>query len=407
VALQSSRRSSVVYDRRRRMLADECLGVGSRAATQMGPGGLPPERKSENYGDAEFLDQQPRLIDLVPRRLWVLALVWLAGLAAVTGLEMLHARTADMLPDHGRPAAFDLGTAGSLGTWFSSVLLLAAAIGAVAVYAIRRHRTDDYNGHYRVWLWAALWWGLMSADQVAGLNEALAQVMIHLTGTRLVGDGWLWSWIPCVLLLGVVGSRLAVDMWPCRLSTAVLALAAFGGGLAVATRAGWLIVDDGPGQVMFAAGARLSASLLLLVSMGLYARYVLLDAEGLLPRREPKAAKQPIDASDEEDDLENTAGPSTAASGAWTRVDSPQGVPQPALARTTPAAAPTVAAAASALKSPSSSFTPAASTGVSAGLSAAESSVNRKLTKGEKKALRQRLEQERLKRESQQRSNWK
>jgi hypothetical protein len=403
------------------MLADECLGVGSRAATQMGPGSLPPERKSEYYGDAEFLDQQLRLIDLIPRPLWVLALVWLAGLAAVTGLEMLHARTADMLsggdlksplqlPDHGRPAAFDLGSAGSLGTWFSSVLLLAAAIGAVAVYAIRRHRTDDYNGHYRVWLWTAMWWVLMSADQVAGINEGFAQVMIHLTGTRLVGDGWLWSWIPCVLLLGMVGSRLAVDMWPCRLSTAVLALAALCGGLAVATQAGWFIVADGPGQVMFAAGARLIGGLFLLLAMGLHARYVLLDAEGRLPRREPKPAKEPADDSEDEEDGEKTAPAGTAASGAWTRVDSPQGVPQPALARTAPAVASSVAAstsATSAVKSPSSSYTPAASTGVSAGLSAAASSVNRKLTKGEKKALRQRLEQERLNRESQQRSAWK
>jgi len=286
-------------------------------------------------------------------------------------------------------------------------LLLAAALGAVAVYTIRRHKTDDYNGHYRVWLWAALWWVLMSADQVAGINEGFAQVMIHLTGTRLVGDGWLWSWIPCVLLLGMVGSRLAVDMWPCRLSTAALALAGFGGGLAVATESGWLIVDDGPGQVMFAAGARLSSALLLLLSMGFHARYVLLDAEGLLPRREPKPAKEPIDISDEEEDLDNTASASTTASSPWTRVDAPQGVPQPALARTAPAASPSVAAAAAAVKSPSSSFTPAASTSVSAGLSAAASSVNRKLTKGEKKALRQRLEQERLKREAQQRSAWK
>ena len=39
---------------------------------------------------------------------------------------------------------------------------------------------------------------------------------------------------------------------------------------------------------MLLAGAEMAGNLMLLAAMAFYARYVLLDAEGLLPRREPE-----------------------------------------------------------------------------------------------------------------------
>ena len=105
-------------------------------------------------------------------------------------------------------AALDIAAKGSLACWFSSLLLLAAAVMAMLVYAVRRHRTDDYQGRYRVWLWAAGCWLLMATDQAASLREAFQAAMIALTGTPLLGDGTLWWVAAYVLIFGAVGSRL-------------------------------------------------------------------------------------------------------------------------------------------------------------------------------------------------------
>ena len=116
-------------DRRRRLLADELTGAGVRSVRRR-QDTLPPQRKSDNYGDAEFMDEQRRLTDLIPRRLSIIALLMFAGLACVLGLEALYTWMPELAPltkEDGRIAAFDLDGEGSLAVWFSSVTLLAAA----------------------------------------------------------------------------------------------------------------------------------------------------------------------------------------------------------------------------------------------------------------------------------------
>src|SRR5205823_14278964 len=65
-------------------------------------------------------------------------------------------------PKDGRIAAFDLDGEGSLGAGFSAALLALSGVTAVLIYTLRRHRLDDYRGRYRLWLWAAMCWFVMS-----------------------------------------------------------------------------------------------------------------------------------------------------------------------------------------------------------------------------------------------------
>jgi hypothetical protein len=110
-----------------------------------------------------------------------------------------------------------------------------------------------------------------------------------------------------------------------------------------------------------------------------HARYVLLDAEGLLPHRqqaedEPEETKPPISLSQE-------TKPVASSGGRWTKIDPPHVVPQPASAQ---------------LVTPS----PSAISGRSAPVAAAAASPgNHKLTKAERKALKERLLHERRERE--------
>ena len=314
------------------------------------------------------MDEQLRLIDLVPRRLITFALLLLLGAAIVAGLEGLYAwmpELASKTRDQSI-AAFDLDGEGSLATWFSSLTLLLASLAAVLVYTIRRHKTDDYQGNYRIWLWAAMCWMLMSIDESSSLHEGFKEMMSYATGSRVFegSDGSMWWVVPYFFLLGAVGSRLLVDMHRCKLSTTALLTTAACYAAAVATQLGWILPQAGARGVMLEEGLEMAGNLMLLTAMGLHARYVILDAEGLLPKREPR----------EGEELEEE----TASGHGWLAADPPHAVPQPASAQLT-AGRQTVSASAS---------------------------VGRKLTKQERKALRRRLADERQRRERKQRDRW-
>jgi hypothetical protein len=255
------------------------------------------------------------------------------------------------------------------------------------VYAVRRHRTDDYQGRYRVWLWAAGCWLLLATDQAASLREAFRSVMIDMTGTPLLGDGSLWWVIVYVLIFGAVGSRLLLDMRPSRLSIAALLTAAVAEIVTMAGRLGWIALGDGVQDVMFLTGSEMAGNLMLLAAMALHARYVLLDAEGLLPIRQPAAdaAETAEEAADEDEEAQ----PPVNAKG-WTKIDPPHAMPQPVHQRATAPAAASPAATSSAFAR-SASGPQIAVGGVAP--------ANHKLTKAERKALKERLLHERLERE--------
>lgn len=371
------RRSVQRDDRRRRLLTDDIYGGEAMPVSSVSSSEAPIANKWGPYGDASFLDEQVRLIDLVPRRLTIIILGLGAALAMIAGLEVLHGwqcKLSETIPG-GQFTAFDLTRSGCLGSWFSSLLLSAAAVAAVLVYTIRRHRSDDYRGRYRIWILAALCGFLAATDVAANLHDSFKQIMIHVTRTNIWSDGTLWWIIPYVLIFGALGSRLILDMRPCRLSITAFLLATAGYVVAGSMELGLASVADAAQALMIKAGAAMFGHLMLLMSMALNARYVIFDAEGLLPRREPKLHAR--------SDGDNAQKSSVAAGDEWMRIDSPVGTPQPVLRRAS-SPAPTASTPAQ----PVFSSSPAP-----------PSPVNRKLTKQEKKALRDRLLREQLERQ--------
>jgi len=377
------RRSGQRDDRRRRVLSDTLSGTVAAAGAFSPPrrhpwaGATAAVRKSEHYGDAAFMDEQPRLSDLVPLRLRAFLVVLLAGLAVVAGLEGLYAWTPHLAPmtTDGRVAAFDLDGEGSLAVWVSSMTLAMAGLVAILVFTIRRHRTDDYPGRYRVWLWAAACWFLLSIDETSSLHEGFKEMMVVVTGTRVFGDGSIWWAAVYFFLLGAVGTRLLVDMRECWLSSAALVATALCYAVAVVTQLGWILPQSGAGGVMVEEGAEMVGNLMLLLAMGLHARHVILDAQGLLPKRKKPAAET----SDDE------AGALLVGDRSVT-VHPPHGVPRPTGGAVAPRrigpAVSTVAAA-----SPPKPIA-AASGGIA---ESPGSPARQKLSKAERKELRKRL----------------
>ncbi len=376
------RRSGQRDDRRRLLFNAELHqggANGSPARSQTTGQGTLTEKKGPLYGP-EALDEQPRVTDLIPRRLPAYLLLLLAGAGAVCGMEALRAWAPKLL--EAGAANADL-VARALGRWFSSATLLAASATAVLVFAVRRYRTDDYRGCYRIWLWAALCWFAMSVDASGGLRDGFRNLMVQLTGTALHRNGDAWWAVPYLLVLGAVASRLLVDMRPARLSTAAMAAAVACLTAGVCFQAGWGTL----GNVGWAAALERSAEVfgcwMLLLAALLHARYVVLDAEGLIPHVEPTAGERDSFIGGANEDLEADR-PDEAGNQEWIAIDSPHRSPSPVLRRRT--AAPTPAPVLDA--------------------ASAEASLGRKLTKQEKKALRDRLMRQRLDREKDQQRKW-
>lgn len=400
VQLQSSalfRGNGQRDDRRRWIVADPSDDSGEEPCANRPPRLVrQPQSKSEHYGDARFMDEQPRLTDLVPRRLTTLFLIAVAGAGVIALLEMLYVwmpRLAAYTASD-RVAAFDLSGVGNLATWFSVLALQGAAFASILVFLVRRHHRDDYNGNYHVWLWAALCWFLVSIDVAAQLHEGFRALLVTVTGVRLIGDGSIWWVTAYFFLLAAVGLRVMVDMRECWLSTILLVLVATACAIGVSVHLGWWMSEKGAQQIMVEAGARMSAAMLLALTMLTHARHVIRDAEGLLPRRtvRPKATKSKPPRR--RTDLDNVASETAAAQGDTPKtqplatassnlkpnfiaIDAAHGVPQPAAQKT--------------------AVTRSSPTPLAGGLGS--SSTEEKLSKADKKALRKRLEESRRQRE--------
>ena len=89
MSLQTSssfRHSGQRDDRRRRLLTDELANATDwPASEQASQDDLPPQ-KTAHYGDAPFLEQQPRLLDFVPCRLVSHVILLTVGAAIIAGL---------------------------------------------------------------------------------------------------------------------------------------------------------------------------------------------------------------------------------------------------------------------------------------------------------------------------------
>ena len=228
------------------------------------------------------MDRQLRLIDLVPRRHSAYAAVLVAGVGIIGVLEAAYHWMPALAPmtTDGRVAAFDLEGEGSLAVWFSCATLEAAALVAVAAWAVRRHTPGEKSP--RVLLVAAGCWLVMSIDECGSLHEAFKELMSRGTGHRLHGDGTVWWVIAYGIVLSAVGCRL---VWELRRSPdAVAALCAAGGIYAVAVLAelAWISPHKGESEVMLEEGCEMLGNLCLLLSMGLYARHAALAVESAL-----------------------------------------------------------------------------------------------------------------------------
>ena len=276
------RRSGTSGGRRRRVLLEDTSSMKDMA---------PPSHQRSGtvtkYADAAQAECDVRLADLIPQRIWSLCLLCLLGIGVTSGLIWLHQQHQTWAVWLGlRPDTFsvlDLSSKSSLVCWVSSAVLAVAALTSMLIFRLRRHLVDDYRGRYRIWLWGGMLLLLMSAHCTASVESLVTDVATHLLGTTLWGDGYIW-W---VLVASVVALPMTlmvlIDMRHSVMASLTMLLGLGCYGASVGLRAEVLsglhpILSTARVESMVIA-AHLG-HLMVLMSMWIFARYVLLGAQG-------------------------------------------------------------------------------------------------------------------------------
>jgi hypothetical protein len=247
------------------------------------------------YSDAAGVENHPQITDFVPRRYRTVALLVLAGQLTTAALGGLHYFAVPIATACGLAhiGLFAMSAPGSLASWIAAVVLLVAAVNCLLVYSIRRHRIEDYRGRYRIWLAAALACVLLSADSVTGLHDALAQSLGHHTGWAALRAGAVWWLVIAGLPLTWIAVRTLLDVKECHVAALLLVGAAGSFLTAGASFLGLIPAADARLETLTTGAAMLLADWLLLAAVVSYARFVVLDAQGLVPVVRMRRASKP------------------------------------------------------------------------------------------------------------------
>jgi hypothetical protein len=278
-------------DRRRRVLKEEILSASSSQAVSR-PVATGSAGDSPRYSDAAGVENHPQITDFIPRRHGTIAMLVLLGLATTATLSGLHyfSGTIGALAGLQQTSPFDMEAAGSMAAWVSAVVLLVASVTTLLIYSIRRHRIDDFRGRYRVWLGVAVSCLMLSASCVVGLNQMMADSLSHFTGWSAMRAGAVW-WVTIGgLPLVWIALRALIDVRECRVAAVLLITSLTCYGVSGAGYFGFVPAAELRVQTLIVGASLMLGHWLMLAASVAYARYVVLDAQGLVKHHRPAAA---------------------------------------------------------------------------------------------------------------------
>jgi hypothetical protein len=229
----------------------------------------------------------------MPHRPLTLFVLFLLCTTFVTGLVALHGYltieqypvSVELLP------AVDLAAANNLSVWFCSSMLAAGAVLSLLIYQIRRYRTDDYRGRYRMWFWFAAVLMLGSVNAVADLEYAVRTTAFYTAGIPDYPDALMIGTAVTAFILLVLAVRLAIEMrssWA-ALTSLTVSVACIATVLGV--RLGWLWADAQLFRIMAKASLMMVGHVALFFSLCVYGSHVYREANGL-SNRPPRNKKK-------------------------------------------------------------------------------------------------------------------
>ena len=238
------------------------------------------------YSEAAGVEHHPQVTDFVPRRYRTFAVLIAFAVSTTAGLAALDYFTKSQFAvgSFTNRSTFQVNSPGSIAAWVASVVLIITGATCALVYSIRRHRIDDFRGRYRIWLAAAVAGLAASANTATGLHHVLADVMGQTTGWTALRGGAVWWLLAAGLPLAWIFVRVLLDVKECRLAATLFVLAMLCYAAAALIHLELVAVDAALAPVIVGASTMLGHWLGFTSALS-YARFVILDAQGLVVNR--------------------------------------------------------------------------------------------------------------------------
>jgi hypothetical protein len=335
--------------RRRRVLIEEKI-AGATAPKERPPATAGERRHTPGaavaYAVAALADRQPPITVLIPRRAWTVAVLALTGLTIIAGLEAAYANLLLWPREMWLSAcrSLDLNARGELASVFSLFLLAAAAVQSLLVFRLRRHRTDDYRGRYRLWGWIPVVWLAMAVGASTHVVDDLLELGGALSGLDCSQAKTFWLPLSLCGMWLLIAARLAVEVRRSWASLTFLVVATLSYAAAGLQAAGFLHLPNDVLCVLATSLAAMLGHLASFLAMAAYGRFVFLEAHGLLAAqvrsqaagKRKKAQATGKTASSAKPARTNTGEPSDAPADKHAKAASPD-TPLPATAARSPA----------------------------------------------------------------------
>ena len=292
--------------RRRRVILEELTQASSVAEVKSA---VRKNVVAKTYSEAAKHRSQLKTTDLIPQRPVVVGLILVCIICVAVILNALAIGLGGwQLLSATSQETFRFSGVGTLSNWFSSMLLLTTGMASLQIYAMRRHRCDDYNGHYQIWLLLAVLFGLASVYCVVDLRSVIVDLAV---AAGMIGGNGLFVFLVAktiALTALVVRGYLEIRASRAACISVVIVWVAYASAI-VAQIPGVEQNMVGDAKVVVGNFAMLGHIAVFAMTL-FYARFVYLQANDMLSlpaaaaKKPPKASRpEPAQASDSPADV--------------------------------------------------------------------------------------------------------
>lgn len=296
-------------DRRRRVLYNTHVSphTPSTPATRRAAEELRAARQpAKAFGSRVHRQLRGRWFSLVPVSRLAIMIVAAVLLAVPIVLTVLHHLTFTWPALAYRDAIarpLQIDRPDSFAAWWVTLVLMLAAGATHLIYIVRRHRRDDYRGHYQLWRLTMFVLLLASVHSTVGLVAWLGAFMDLVFGDRAVLAGA--NWLRILLDVGgiILAMRLIAEVHRCRPALIVLLCAAAFLGLSESAAWQVIAIDSMTRSTLVIAAPLLGCSCLL-VAATIYLRSLYRQVRNIAdgPSVRERVARWRVERRNREDD---------------------------------------------------------------------------------------------------------
>ena len=286
-------------DRRRRLMSDEYVPThdDSSASTLDDLNDANPTADAKmrrTYASGADRRNQLRTTDMFPKRTWLitaLGMLLVAIVALINSLAYFAPNWQSLIGAEG-VAALSLRGTGTIASWFIGFTMFLGMVTSCQIFALRRHRCDDYVGTYRMWIWVPPLFAFASFAAVVDIFPIALNVATFATGLAIHPESLMPMTVGLVVI-AVVAMRVLYEVRESKAAFVLFAFAWLTMAISVTLQSPWLSSKIASSDFVLVLGnSHLLTAAALLTGLLFYTRFVYLHAHGLIVGRQSEVKQR-------------------------------------------------------------------------------------------------------------------